>query len=168
LDILIIILLGYAAFKGWCRGLIMALFSFAGMILGIFLAMKFSAAVALYLEKHSSIPDMWLPVAAFVIILLGVGLLVRLVGGILEKTAELSMLGPANKLGGALLYIVLYGLLISILLYYATNSGLCDPVQSGVAGFLQEAGAWVMENAGQWIPGLGNTLRDLDSFFERH
>lgn len=146
----------------------MALLSFAGMILGIILAMKFSAVVALYLEENTSIPALWVPIAAFLLILIGVGLLVRLIGGILERTIEVSMLGVANKLGGAMLYIVLYGIMISVLLNYAIRSGLCDPAESGISGFLQSTGVTILDMAGEWIPDLGKTLRDLDSFFDRH
>lgn len=145
----------------------MALFSLVGMLAGVLLAVKFSAVVAGYLHEKTDIPGQWLPVAAFLIILIGVSLLVRVAGAVLEKAIEMAMLGIANKLGGAVLYILLYGFLISIMLYYATKAGICEPEQTGLAGFLQPIGPAIIGFIGNMIPVLGDMLKDLDAYFNK-
>ena len=53
LDGIFLILLIIAIIKGYSRGLIVALFSFLAIIIGLVAAIKLSAVVAAYLENNA-------------------------------------------------------------------------------------------------------------------
>jgi membrane protein required for colicin V production len=119
IDILVILFLVLAIYKGYQKGLIIAFFSIVAFILGIAAAMKLSVWVAAYLEKSVHISKPWLPVLSFIIVFIAVVLLVRLGATLIEKTLKLALLGWANRLAGILLFAFLYMLLLSVLVFYA-------------------------------------------------
>jgi membrane protein required for colicin V production len=170
IDILFALFMLTAIIKGYRKGLIIALFSLIALIVGLTAALKLSAATAVYLQQQTSIPSKWLPVAAFLLVFLVVVALVKIGGKLLEQTAELAMLGWANKLGGILLYMLLYTTIYSILLFYAEKMSLIKPEtldQSASYAFVKPWGPMLMDGLGNILPIFKDTYRELNLFFEK-
>ena len=127
LDVIAIALLILAIYKGLRKGLIVALFSFIAFIVGLAAALKLSAVAAGYIGDTISISEKWLPVIAFILVFLVVVLLVRLGAKLIEKFAQVAMLGWLNRLGGIFFYILIYFFIYSILLFYSAQLGLIKP-----------------------------------------
>ncbi len=108
-----------AVFKGIRNGLIVAIFSIVGWILGIIAAFKFSDVAAGYLKGLVSMSPRTLYIVSFVIVFLLVMLLVNLGAKLVEKTVELAFLGWINRLGGIFFYVLLYTLIFSVMIYFA-------------------------------------------------
>src|SRR5215510_1975642 len=119
LDLIVAVILVIAIIKGFQRGLIVGVFSFVAIIVGLAAAIKLSVVVADHLGKSVSISERWLPIISFIIVFIVVVLLVRLGANLIQRTAETAMLGWANRLGGALFYIAIYIAVFSVLLFYA-------------------------------------------------
>ncbi|MGZ8516355.1 MAG: CvpA family protein, partial [Chitinophagaceae bacterium] len=119
LDLILIIILILAVIKGYQRGLIVGVFSFVAVIIGLAAAMKLSTVVAGYLGDTIKVSDGWLPVVSFVIVFILVVLLIRLGANMIQKTVEISTLGWLNRLGGILLYVAIYAMVYSVVLFYA-------------------------------------------------
>src|SRR6266496_597419 len=117
LDIIFLIILILAAFKGYRRGLIVGIFSFIAIIVGLAAAIKLSVTVAGYIGKTVKVSDQWLPVISFVVVFLIVVLLVRLGANFIQRTAEVAMLGWINRLGGIIFYLALYIAVFSVILF---------------------------------------------------
>jgi membrane protein required for colicin V production len=117
IDILFLVAMVLAVLKGLRNGLIIALFSLIGWVLGLFAAIKFSGVAAGYLKGYVS--PRWLSIISFVIVFVLVLLLVRLGAGLIEKVVELTLLGWANKLGGVFFYVFLYAFIISVVIVFA-------------------------------------------------
>lgn len=169
IDILCVILLVLAIFKGYSRGLIVAIFSILAFIIGIAAAMKLSAVVAAYLGENTQVAKQWLPVISFAIVFIVVVLLVRLGAGLIEKTAQLAMLGWANRLAGIVLYVVLYMLLLSVVCFYAAQVRLLSPevLQASKAWpWIQPWGPWAMDSLGKLVPFFRDMFSQLQSFFD--
>ncbi|HEV7622474.1 MAG TPA: CvpA family protein, partial [Flavisolibacter sp.] len=98
IDIIAFVLLIMGIFKGLRKGLIIALFSFLGFIAGLAAALKLSAIAAGYIGTNMNIARKWLPVLAFTGVFIAVFLLIKLGAKMLEKFADLAMLGWLNKL----------------------------------------------------------------------
>lgn len=157
-----------ALIKGWRKGLIMALFSFFALLLGLAAAIKLSAVTALYLKDTVHISARWLPFVSFLLLFFLVVLAVQLLGKLIEKSADWVMLGWVNKLGGILLYALLYTLLYSILLFYLTQMKLIseEALQNSVAArYLAPWGPAVMDFMGKWIPIFKDMFSSLKEFF---
>ena len=98
--------------KGFSRGLIMAVFSFAALFIGLAAALKLSSVVANYFKDSINIPSHWWPILAFAAVFIIASLIVKAAGGVVEKTVQVAMLGWVNRIGGFLVYAVLYTLLV--------------------------------------------------------
>src|ERR1700730_8480874 len=124
IDIIFVILMLMALFKGLSRGLVVAVFSFLAFFIGLAAAIKLSVVVALHLQDNINVTGKWLPVISFLIVFLLVAFLVRLGAKWVERTIEFAWLGWLNRLLGVLFYAVLYIIIFSILLFYATQIDL--------------------------------------------
>jgi membrane protein required for colicin V production len=169
LDIIFAVVIILAIFKGYKRGLIVGLFSLVAVIIGLAAAMKLSAIAAGYIGKAVKISQEWLPVISFAIVFILVVLLIRLGANAIERTAEVVMLGWLNKLGGILLYVVIYTIVFSVLLFYAEQMKLLKPEtiqQSAVYSFVQPWGPKAINGIGAIIPVFKDMFGELKHFFD--
>src|SRR5688572_26071463 len=124
IDIICIILLVLAVIRGYQRGLIVGVFALLAIIIGLAAAMKLSIEVAGYLGDSVNISDRWLPVISFAVVFIGVVLLVRLGANAIEKAVQAITLGWLNRLGGIILYVIIYITAFSVILFYLEMLGL--------------------------------------------
>lgn len=168
IDILFAILMVLALVKGYQRGLIVGLFSLVAVVIGLAAAMKLSAVVAGYIGKAVNISQEWLPFVSFLVVFIGVVLLVRLGANAIERTVEVVLMGWLNKLGGIALYVILYTLVFSVLLFYAGQLQLLQEKaiqQSIVYDRVQPLGPKVIDGIGSVLPFFRDMFTDLENFF---
>ncbi|MBN8837022.1 MAG: CvpA family protein [Sphingobacteriia bacterium] len=168
IDILYIILIVLAAIKGYSRGLIVAVFSFLAVVIGLAAALKLSATVAAWLNKSTSLGLKWLPFLAFLLIIIVVILLVRIAAGLLQKSVELVFAGWLNKLGGIILYACLYTMVYSVFIFYATQIHLLNTnavAASSVYHFIEPWGPFCINLFGDLIPLFKGLFEELKTFF---
>lgn len=169
IDIIITVVLIIAVIKGYRQGLIVALFSVIALIIGLAAAMKLSVVVAGYIGKTVKVSDQWLPVISFAAVFFIVVLLVRWGAALLQKGVEIAMLGWVNRLGGILLYVVLYVLIFSVIIFYADQLQFIKPEtksQSVTYSYIQPGGPKVMDGIGKVIPFFKGMFNDLEVFFD--
>ncbi|MFM6924592.1 MAG: CvpA family protein [Ferruginibacter sp.] len=161
-------LLILAIIKGYQKGFIIAIFSIIAFIIGLAAALKLSTAVAGYLKESISISAKWLPFIAFALVFFLVIILVRLGATLIEKTFQAVLLGWLNRIGGILLYAVLYMIIQSIFIFYAEKLQLLQPEaikSSQTYHFIQPWGPKVMDNFGRLIPFFKDMFTELGDFF---
>lgn len=169
IDILFAITLVLAIYKGYTRGLIVAVFSFIAVSLGLAAALKLTTVTALYAQEHWQLQWRWMPVVCFIALFLGVVLLVRLGASALQKLVELVLLGWLNRLGGILLYSVIFIITYSILLWIANQLYWLSPetkLQSVVYPYIEPWGPVAMDSMGKVIPAFKDMFAGLQSFFD--
>lgn len=118
LDVVLGSLLVYAFYKGFINGLFVEIASFVSLILGIYIALKFSVITAAILSSFVH----WNPktiqaiafVLTFILIVIGISLLAKLLTGI----ANFAFLGLINRLGGGLFHVLKMILIVSIFLNF--------------------------------------------------
>ena len=114
LDIVIIVVVVIATFWGLRIGLIKAVLSLAGLIVGVILAGRFYTPLS---EQLGFIPQATVAkVVAFAIILIGVMIIAGVLAKLLKWAATIMMLGWVNRLGGAVFGLVLGAIFCSALL----------------------------------------------------
>jgi membrane protein required for colicin V production len=104
------------------------------------------------------------------VVFLAAVLLVRLGARTIEKTAELVLLGWVNKLGGVLLYVGLYILIYSVVLFYAEKMYLirADAIAASKSyDFIKPWGPKAMTLLGDLVPVFKNMFQELETFFAR-
>jgi len=169
IDIPYFIFILFAIYKGYSRGLIVAIFSFLAIVIGLAAAIKLSSIVANWLTLHTHLSSGWLPVISFVIVLIGVIALVRLLAGILQKSVEFMLMGWLNKFGGILLYTALYTMVFSTLLFYAIQLRVLksDAIdQSKCYFFVKPWASFFINGIGTIFPIFKDMFSQLESFFD--
>jgi membrane protein required for colicin V production len=119
IDILFLGMMAIAVFKGIRNGLIVAIFSIIGWILGIYAAFRFADVAAGYLKGSFDMSPKTLYIASLIIVFLIVMLLVHLGAKVIEKTVELAFMGWVNRIGGIVFYVLLYTLIFSVMIFFA-------------------------------------------------
>jgi len=168
IDVVFLILMILAIFNGFRKGLIVALFSVIAFILGIAAALKLSSYVAARLSQSFDSSAKWLPVISFVIVFLAVVILVHLGARLLQKSVEMVMLGWLNRLGGVLIYVLLYSIVLSILLFYASMIHLVSPETQAASisyPYLKDLGPKMINSLGTIIPWFKDMFSQLEAFF---
>lgn len=168
IDIIFFIIIVLAIIKGYQRGLVVGLFSLVSIIVGLAAAIKLSAVVAGYIGKAVKVSEEWLPVIAFFVVFIAVVILIRLGANAIEKAVEVVMLGWLNKLAGILLYVTIYTIVFSVLLFYAEQINLIQPdtIEKSVTySYVQPWGPKVINGLGSVIPFFKDMFEELSAFF---
>jgi membrane protein required for colicin V production len=116
LDIIFVVLFAWSVYKGFTKGLILQLATLAGLLLGIYGALKFSDSTAELLSPKIDVNEQTLSVVAFALTFLIILVAVILIGKLIEKINEAIELGLINKLLGAFLSMLKMAFIISVLL----------------------------------------------------
>jgi membrane protein required for colicin V production len=168
IDIIFAIILVMAVFKGLSRGFIIAVCSVLAFIIGLAAAMKLSTVVAGYLDKSTDISAKWLPLISFLLVFLLVVILVRILARFLEKSVEFALLGWLNKLLGVMIYLALYTVIFSILLFYAVQMNIIkqETIQASISyTFIEPWGPYAINGLGRVIPWFKDMFTQLKDFF---
>ena len=114
LDMILGALLAFGLYKGIKNGLFVEVASFVSLVLGIYIAIKFSSFMKEIIMKYVS----WNPntiqatafILTFILVVIGVYFLAKILTGI----ADFAFLGWANKLGGGFFRVLKTILIMSI------------------------------------------------------
>ena len=169
IDIICVILLVLAVIRGYQRGLIVGIFALLAIIIGLAAAMKLSIVVAGYLGDTINISDRWLPVISFAVVFIGVILLVRLGANAIEKAVQAITLGWLNRLGGIVLYVIIYITAFSVILFYLEMLGLIRSEtisKSATYSLIQPWGPKAIDAMGVVLPFFRDMFTELQEFFE--
>ncbi len=169
IDIIFAIIIIIAIVKGYQKGLIIALFSIIALIAGLAAATKLSAIMAMYLQHNTTVASNWLPVISFALVFFLVVFLVHLGGKLIEKTFEMALLGWANRIGGILLYVILYTIIYSVCLFYSEKMNVFEKATiegSQSYSFVAPLGPKVINGLGKLLPLFKDTFSQLEAFFD--
>ena len=113
-DIIVAALLAFSFYKGVKNGLFVEVASFISLLLGIYLAIKFSSLMKEIIMKHVSWNPNTIQVTAFILTFILVVIGVYFLAKILTGIADFAFLGWANKLGGGFFRVLKSILILSI------------------------------------------------------
>jgi membrane protein required for colicin V production len=116
IDIVLAVILILGIIKGFRNGFFVELASLVSILLGIYLAIRFSFITKSYLEKEVSWDPKTIQVAAFAITFIAVIVAVSLLAKAFTSIANFASLGFLNNLLGALLGVLRTILVLSIVL----------------------------------------------------
>lgn len=118
IDIIFAVLLCIALYKGIKNGLFVELASLLALLVGIFIAIKFSYITKTFLETKVSWEPKYIEIVAFALTFLLVVILIHLSAKLLTKFADFAYIGWLNKLAGAVFSCLKTMLLLSIVILF--------------------------------------------------
>lgn len=169
IDIIFLVIVIIAAIRGIRRGFIIAVFSVIAIIIGLAAAIKLSTVAADYLDDSVNVSARWFPVISFIIVFLLFVLVVRLIANLFQKTVEIAFLGWLNRMAGAVLYIFLYTVIFSVVLFFAGQLNLIkgDTIaDSTVYPWVEPIGPYVINGIGKVAPFFRDMFEQLKAFFD--
>lgn len=113
-DIIILICFLPAVVSGIRKGFIEHVVALVSLILGAWLAFRFSNVVGEWLQPYFEVSETVMHVISFAVIMIAVVLVLFFIGKILSGVAKLVMLGWLDRLLGLVFALLLAGLLIGI------------------------------------------------------
>lgn len=164
IDILSGTILIIAILQGYRHGLIKAIISFFSLFIGLIVAFQFAGYISNLLKEHTKIGSQWIPFIAFLVVLIGVMILLKMITGILQQSAEWLMLGWLNKLLGMILYALIYGTILSAVLYFMILLGVVEKASikdSFSFSYLESWWPYFMKKLSLWIPSIKSSLSSL-------
>lgn len=170
IDIILVLVLIAALFKGYSKGLVMGLFSYISLLVGLAASMKISVVVADRIGEVVKVSDQWLPFLSFIIVFIAVVIAVRWVGGLLQLSVQKLMLGWLNRLGGLLFFGLLYLTIFSVIIFYISQLGIISNVQinkSITYSYVQPLGKYAINALANIIPIFKDLFTRLQEFFEK-
>ncbi|MAD97540.1 MAG: colicin V production protein [Flavobacteriaceae bacterium] len=114
-DIIILIILGFAAVRGFMKGLFVEVASIVALFAGAYAAIYYSHNLEYFLrESIFDWGDKTYRIVAFIVIFISVVILVVFLGKVLTKIADITALGLMNKILGGLFAVLKSALILSI------------------------------------------------------
>lgn len=125
IDIILLVLFIPAVYKGLKDGFVRQAAGILGLLLGLFLASRFSELLGGYLQNWVNADPSIVKIIAFILIMIGVILCLNLLGKLVEKVFKLVMMGWLNRLLGLIFALaataLILGTLASVILYTNKN-----------------------------------------------
>lgn len=119
----------FGAVLGFRKGLLLEIFGVLAFVLAIIGGFKLMETGMVYLSEYFENFDQLLPFISFLVIFLAIIILVNMLGKLLKKMIDLTLLGGFDKFAGAILGLVKWAIGVSILLWLVNNFGIELPGQ---------------------------------------
>jgi membrane protein required for colicin V production len=164
IDIITAFILLFAIYKGWTKGFTMAIFTLASYFVAILLALQFSGMVAGYIKTYAKTDSKWYSFLSFVLVLVA-----GIIGKLIEKSAQVLLLGFVNKLLGILFFAFIYLMVFSVFLVYAEKFEMIDQYNVGDSrtySYQLRFGKWLIEQLSEWLPAIKHLFSDTKSAIE--
>jgi membrane protein required for colicin V production len=180
IDIIVLVAVGYGAFKGFRNGMVFEIAGLLGLIVGIWAGLRLAFIFADYYKEHFELPGKWIPLlafmTAFVLGMGGVWLAGRIVNGIVNQVQLGIVNTAAGAVFGGLKWAFVVGTFLSLIgnslvlpkevqessVTYPIVTGYCSVVQGYSIGLLPKARN-VFEDVDSYFVSLDSTRRAQDS-----
>ncbi len=114
-DILFVLVLVVGAWKGWSNGLLKEVLGLIGVFVGLYVAHLLYEQVGYELAPRIGTSPSMASIVAFALIWMGVPILLGILGSLLTKVLEWIGLEGVNNLGGALVSVIKYAIILGAL-----------------------------------------------------
>lgn len=101
LDLILLIPIGFALWRGWKNGFVLEIFSMLALFVGIYAGVHLSDALSVFMRNKLDMKSEYLPVTAFIIIFILVMVGLFFLGKLITKQVKAGGAERWNQFGGA-------------------------------------------------------------------
>jgi len=116
IDLVLGIILIFAAIQGFRKGFIVELASLAALVLGIWGGIKFSDWTATFITSNTGFSSKYLNIIAFFVTFIAIVVLIHILGKVLDNVIKVVALGFLNRLAGIIFGVIKTAVVLSIVL----------------------------------------------------
>ena len=121
IDIIILLCLGWGAYKGFRKGFIIQSFVVIALILAIWGGFVLSGRLEPFMQQHFNMSELACSVVSFILIFLLILILAYTSGFLVTKVVDAVALGLINRLAGAAFGIFANALVLSVIIVMFTR-----------------------------------------------
>ena len=121
-DIVLLIMLGLGAVKGYLRGFIVELLSFLAFFIGLFLALELTIPVALNVFGETEYHDV-IAVIVFIALFILLSMAIKAGAKALKKMVDVTLFGTLDNIAGAVAGVLKWAFVISIVFWVFESVG---------------------------------------------
>lgn len=137
IDFAILLLVIWAAYKGWRQGFFKELTSAIGFIVGLFVAATLYSQFGEYLAPHLGAPLTAAKIIAFVVLWIVVPIVLGLVANVLTKALKGMKIGLSNSILGAAMSLLKYLVLMSCVFNVMSALGIVSREKASASFFYE-------------------------------
>jgi membrane protein required for colicin V production len=170
IDILLLIPLGYGAWKGWSNGLVKEVAQLAGLAIAAFLAFHNMDSVAAWITAKSGIDGTPALIVGFFVIF---GLVMFVVSGLvygLNILLKITLLSIPNRIIGLVFGVLKAGVSVSLLLILLTSLGMLSDAtlrDSRLVPYVKPMAPATYNAISIVVPGAADYAKDVGALIER-
>lgn len=175
IDLLVLVPLAFAAWRGFQKGLIMAIATLVALVAGLYAGFHGSEVVADALHKQFNWSASTVQIVSFVLAFIGVVVAIHLLARLIEKAVKMAALSPVNKSAGLVFNVLKASLIMSMAFYaldgmFGRRGWLPDDVAKEAIVFpvLEDAVTWLVPdmNHDSVLETLKDGVADLDQVLQ--
>lgn len=164
-DIFLIILFLLAAIKGYMKGFVVELFSFLAFFLGLLLAVRYTTPLANWLFEGSSYYQFF-AIITFIALFISILLLINLLGTILKKAINITLMGFFDNLLGAIAGVLKWMIILSLLVWVFDSLGFVIPPslteKSAIFPYVEQSGPVFFKWLSKVMPFVKDAMDSLN------
>lgn len=159
IDFAILLLVIWAAYKGWRQGFLKELASMVGFVVGLFVAAALYSQFGEYLAPHLGAPLTAAKIIAFVVLWIVVPIVLGMVANLLTKALKGMRIGLPNSILGAAVSLLKYLVLMSCVFNVMSALGIVSQEKASASFFYEP----IKDSLGNAFKAYGEHRQDADS-----
>ncbi len=169
LDIIFLVLLLLGTYSGFKRGFILEVIGIIGIFIGLFAALKLLKWSLGYVIRI--LPDFssFLPLMLFTFLFVIILIVVNVLGKMLKRFIDATIFGSFDKLGGAIMGLLLWAFMISFILWLLTQAHINLPEmqvqKSYIYPYIVNIAPTLFGYLSSLFPFAGTLISDLKEIF---
>lgn len=169
-DIILLIIFALSAYSGYKKGLIMELIAIIAFVLAIVGGFKLLHVGMDYVSRVYDGFGSFLPFVAFLVIFVAIIIIINMAGNALKKIIDWTPFGIVDNVAGALIGIMKWALMLSIVLWVMSSLNINLPdfitenskIMPYVSAFAGQVGNFISTI----FPSFENFISTLEELFE--
>lgn len=169
LDILLLIPLLFGAYLGYKKGLLLEIVSLVALIVAIIGAFKLLDFGMDLLQPYFENWEQALPIISFILLFVGILLLVNLVGKIVKKILDMTLLGGLDNFAGSVIGLLKWAFGVSLVLWLGESIEISISADMAEGTYIYPIVAsiapFVVELISDYMPFIQEVFDQLKSQF---
>jgi membrane protein required for colicin V production len=169
-DIILLIIFGLAAYSGYKKGFIMEIIALVAFILAIIGGFKLLHVGMEYVSKVYDGFGTLLPFVSFLVLFVLIIVVVNIAGNAIKKIIDWTPLGVIDNLAGAIIGVLKWALLLSILIWVMTSLDINLPIfvseDSRILPYVTGFGAMVSDFISSIFPSFKDFVETIEELFQ--
>jgi len=171
IDGIIGVSLALAFIRGWKKGILWAVASFAAVILGSLVSLKLAHRFSLLIQEQNIIDSRYTLVLSYILLFLLVMYGLRFLIKMVEKLMQSLLLGWVNRLAGGLLYILFSAFMLSSIFWLTNEAGVLTQEakeESQLYAIVEPLAPQGIELGGEVLPFLKDLYQDVGDYLSQY